>query len=435
MTSRIKGASRSQADFRAPARLAYGLVLVAFGGLGAWAAYAPLDSAAIAPGQIEVESRRKVIQHLEGGIIKDILVKEAERVKEGQVLFRLEPIQARASVDMLRQQLDTALAQEARLAAERDGSTAIVFPDELSSRPQAASARADQERQFLERRQSVDNQARMLETRLEQLREQLTGRTRQEESLASQVESLGSELSAVAPLVAKGWYAKNKFLALQREKTKHEGELGQARAEGAKLAKQQEEVQIQIEQLRQEVPRGRRARARRCPQPSRRLAGKAHGGRRRAHPHRGAGAHRGDRAEPAGDRRERRDQGRRATRRPRARQQRDRPRRPGFHARHRQRRPRAEGGGAVHGLSSRRTPTIWGKVESLTADALVNDLSKQPYYRARVIIERASLPATVAAKLIPGMPADVFITTGERSVLDYIAGPLLNAIARGMREE
>ena len=59
MTSRIKGATRSQADFRAPARLAYGLVLVAFGGLGAWAAYAPLDSAAIAPGQIEVESRRE----------------------------------------------------------------------------------------------------------------------------------------------------------------------------------------------------------------------------------------------------------------------------------------------------------------------------------------------------------------------------------------
>ena len=435
MTSRIKGATRSQADFRAPARLAYGLVLVAFGGLGAWAAYAPLDSAAIAPGQIEVESRRKVIQHLEGGIIKDILVKEAERVKEGQVLFRLEPIQARASVDMLRQQLDTALAQEARLAAERDGSTAIVFPDELSSRLQAASARADQGRQFLERRQSVDNQARMLETRLEQLREQLTGRTRQEESLASQVESLGSELSAVAPLVAKGWYAKNKFLALQREKTKHEGELGQARAEGAKLAKQQEEVQIQIEQLRQKF---REDAARELADARSRLADL----REKLTVAADVLTRIEVRAPIAGIVQNLRVTGASGVIKagePLADLVPDSNEivlaaqvstldidsvAPGQKAEVR-----------FQGLSSRRTPTIWGKVENLTADALVNDLSKQPYYRARVIIERASLPASVAAKLIPGMPADVFITTGERSVLDYIAGPLLNAIARGMREE
>jgi HlyD family type I secretion membrane fusion protein len=437
MTSRTneRRASRGFADFRAPARVAYGLVILAFGVLGGWAAYAPLDSAAIAPGQIEVESRRKVIQHLEGGIIKEILVKEAEWVQEGQVLFRLEPIQARASVDMLRKQLDAVLAREARLLAERDGSRTISFPDELRSRPQAAAALADEERQFLERRQSVDNQVRMLDARLDQLREQVTGRARQEAALASQVESLNSELTAVAPIVAKGYYAKNKFLALQRDKTRLEGEFGQARAEGAKLTKQQEEVQIQIEQLRQKFREDA----------ARELAD----ARNRLSDLREKLAVAADvltrvevRAPMAGVVQNLRVAGVSGV---------------------------IKAGEAIGelvpgsnevvvaaqvstldidsvapgqkaeirfaGLSSRRTPTIWGRVESVTADALLNDASKQPYYRARVIVERATLPAAVVAKLIPGMPADVLITTGERSVLDYIVGPLLNAIAKGMREE
>jgi HlyD family type I secretion membrane fusion protein len=425
----------SFADFRAPARVAYGLVILAFGVLGGWAAYAPLDSAAIAPGQIEVESRRKVIQHLEGGIIKEILVKEAEWVQEGQVLFRLEPIQARATADMLRKQLDSVLAQEARLVAERDGRASISVPDELRARPQAAAALADEERQFLERRQSMDNQARMLDARLEQLSEQMIGRSRQETALAAQIESLNSELTAVAPLVAKGWYAKNKFLALQRDKSRMEGELGQTRADGARLSKQQEEIQIQIEQLRQKF---REDAARELADTRSRLSDL----REKLAVAADVLTRIEVRAPMAGVVQNLRVTGvsgvikagevigelvpgsnevvvaaqvstldiDSVT--------------PGQKAEIR-----------FAGLSARRTPTIWGRVESLSADALLNDTSKQPYYRARVIIERATLPAAVVAKLIPGMPADVLITTGERSVLDYIIGPLLNAIAKGMREE
>src|SRR5437773_5556726 len=92
----------ASADYRKPALLGFVVVIATFGVMGGFAAHAPLDSAAIAQGQIEVDSRRKAIQHLEGGIIKEILVREAEAVKAGQVLFRLEPVQAQANDEMLR---------------------------------------------------------------------------------------------------------------------------------------------------------------------------------------------------------------------------------------------------------------------------------------------------------------------------------------------
>jgi multidrug efflux pump subunit AcrA (membrane-fusion protein) len=78
---------------------------------------------------------------------------------------------------------------------------------------------------------------------------------------------------------------------------------------------------------------------------------------------------------------------------------------------------------------------VSGRVQSVSADAMTNETTRQNYYLARVVISRNDMPAKVAAKLTPGMPADVLIVTGERSALDYFIGPLRNALARGMREE
>src|SRR3712207_938987 len=110
---------------------ASGLVLVFIGGLGAWSAVAPLESAAIAAGSVEAETSRKTVQHLEGGIVAKILVKDGDAVKTGQPLIQLDDTKARAAAQALRGQLHEAQAREARLLAERDGRDAIQLPTAL----------------------------------------------------------------------------------------------------------------------------------------------------------------------------------------------------------------------------------------------------------------------------------------------------------------
>src|SRR5882762_579893 len=109
-----------------------GVIAVFFFGMGGWAAYAPLNGAVVAPAVVKVEGNRKTVQHLDGGIVKKLLVKEGERVAIGQSLIILEDTQARAAVDMLSQQSYALRTQEARLLAERDGYKSIALPDELS---------------------------------------------------------------------------------------------------------------------------------------------------------------------------------------------------------------------------------------------------------------------------------------------------------------
>src|SRR5690348_13861576 len=187
----------ASANYRAPALAGAALIVLAFGFAGAFAARAPLDSAAVAQGQIEVDSRRKAIQHLEGGIVEQILVNESEMVRRDQVLFRLEPTQARANAEMLRKQLDAALAQDARLTAELDRKSDIAFPSELIARTTAAAVMASEERQFAERRQSLDNQVRMLEARRAQAEQDINGRSRQQVAMQAQIDSMAGEIEKV----------------------------------------------------------------------------------------------------------------------------------------------------------------------------------------------------------------------------------------------
>jgi HlyD family secretion protein len=424
----------ASADYRKPAIIGFSVVMAAFGGLGGFAALAPLDSAAIAQGQIEVDSHRKSIQHLEGGIVKEILVREAEVVKAGQVLFRLEPVQAKANAEMLRNQFDAALAQEARLLAELDGASRVTFPHELKTRGTSADVMANEERQFLERRRSLESQMRILETRIEQTAQEIKGRTRQENAMTGQIGSIETELTAVEPLAQQGLYPLNRLLALKRDKLRLEGELGQTRADIERMSHQQDEARLQIEQLQQKFhadaahdladARGRLSDVReklsiagdvltrvdiRAP-----LAGVVQNLRVAGI---GAVVKGGDTIAdlvPTGDNLVIAAQvspldvdsvmsGQKAEIR-------------------------------FTTFSSRRVPAVFGHVESVSADAIYNDTSKQSYYLARVVVDPANLPSTIATKLLPGMPAEILIATGERTVMDYLVGPLANALVKGMRE-
>ncbi len=117
------------------------VILVFVVGFLGWAALAPLDSAVMAPGVIVVETHRKTIQHLEGGIVRAVLVKDGQTVTAGQLLVQLDDTQARASLQLLMGESDALAAQEARLTAERDGAATVAFPADLLAR--AADLKVD----------------------------------------------------------------------------------------------------------------------------------------------------------------------------------------------------------------------------------------------------------------------------------------------------
>jgi multidrug efflux pump subunit AcrA (membrane-fusion protein) len=134
------------------------IVILFFGVLGAWAALAPLSGAVLAPGTIKVEGNNKAVQHLDGGIVREILVKEGDEVKEGQLLIRLDDVQARATVQLMRSQYYSLLALSARLKAERDGQAKIDMPSEFLQRqndPEVAQIIAGQVNLFDGRRRTL----------------------------------------------------------------------------------------------------------------------------------------------------------------------------------------------------------------------------------------------------------------------------------------
>ncbi len=165
-------------NWKHPAILGYIIITMTFLVPGAWSAFAELDSAVVATGVVAAESNRKTVQHLEGGIIQDILVREGQRVKQGDVLFRLDTTQAQANLDLYQNQLYAALAQEARLLAEREGMSELTFPKELSEAqhlPMVARAVADQMKGFNERRASLLGQEGLLEIKIGQYKTEIEG--------------------------------------------------------------------------------------------------------------------------------------------------------------------------------------------------------------------------------------------------------------------
>ncbi len=122
------------ASWKRPALIGYIVIILTFGVMGTWSAFARLDRAVVAPGTVNIESSRKTVQHLEGGIVNDIRVKEGQDVKEGDVLLRLAPTQAKANADLVRNQLEAAEVLEARPSAELNTRSEITLPPEIEVR-------------------------------------------------------------------------------------------------------------------------------------------------------------------------------------------------------------------------------------------------------------------------------------------------------------
>ncbi len=232
------------------------IVGVTFFGFGAWAALAPLASAVVAPGTIIAEARRKTIQHFEGGIVSEVLVREGDAVARGAALFRLDPTQPASRAERLRNQLFTRLSQAARLRAERDEAAGIVLPDELRANrddPAIAEVIASEQRLFEERRRSVLGQIELLDQKASQLALEIKGIDAQEVSKVEQSRIIKLEIADVRPLLEKGLIQRPRVFALEREAARLDGEAGELVARRARSNEQIAEARLQILQLRQKV--------------------------------------------------------------------------------------------------------------------------------------------------------------------------------------
>jgi HlyD family type I secretion membrane fusion protein len=440
MTQALAMGGNAAGDESAWGPIVTGLVILAlfFGGLGTWAATAPLNAAVVGEAVVKVAGNRKSVQHLDGGIVRELLVREGDRVAAGDVLLVLDNTEARAEYDLVSQQITTLAAQEARLIAERDDTRSIVFPDSLVARqsePAVLAAMDAQRDEFQSRRTALEGQATILSQRLLQLQDQVAAGEVLLQSQQAQLTSLRDERASLDDLFKKGLVTKPRMLQLERSATGLEGQIATTAGQIAASDKAAEEIEAQIRQLRSdrlaEVAEKLSETQARLADLTPRLTNATAGlGRMEiTAPYAGevvdlavfsigAVIGRGERlldivpedtllvveakvrVEDIADIA------------------------PGMR-------------GEVHFTSykQRVTPLIHGSIRSVSADRLTDERTQIPYYVAEIAVDEAELAANPEIQLYPGMPATVAITTRERTALDYLLGPLTASFDRSFREK
>lgn len=414
------------------------IVLIFFGFFGAWAIFAPLDSAAIATGTVGVENNRRTVQHLEGGIVKDILVRNGDKVTQGQTLIRLEGVQPLAQLQLIRGQRNALLARAARLRAERDASNGISFPEELTAQSgdeRVQESMLGQLNIFEARKDAIEGQRQILGQRVAQFDEEIIGLQAQIRSADEQLVLIEDELEGLQTLFDKGLTPKSRLLALQRRRAEIQGERGQNLAAIARAKQNIAESEIRIFELRTEQVNEVVAELREVETELldlRERLGAAEDVQRRTdvlspsdgtvvdmqvHTT-GAVIRPGERLLDVV---------------------------PGNVKLIIEARVNPTDIDIVHaGLTAqvrlvafnqRVTPTVEGIVAGVSADRLTDETTGEAYYTARVELTDQQDPRLEGLTLLPGMPAEVLIRTGERTLVQYLVSPVRQSFTRSLREQ
>lgn len=421
---------------RAPRLIGMVILLVVFGGFGLWAMFAPLDSAALAPGVVTVKSYRKTVQHLEGGIVSEILVSNGQLVEQGQTLLVLDNTQSKAELGILKGQYFTTRAMENRLAAERDLLDVIEFSDDLDTEDVRALEAIKNERQiFVARRDDRLGEIEVLEQRIMQLESQIQGLQALISSKEEIVASYDDEVNDLVELLADGYVDKQRLRDLQRSRSRSLGELADNRASIAQAEVQIGETRLQILQLNKRFTTDvvdqlaqtqagvydLRERISAIEDRLRRtvitapVAGIVMG----MNTHTIGGVVQPgktlldivpDLAELVIEAQVSPIDIDRVT-------------------------PGMETTVRFSAFKNATTPTIKGQLTQISADRLVDEQTGSPYYLARVELTEEGKKMLGPLILVPGMPAEVLIKTGERTFFDYLVQPASNAFARSLIED
>ena len=245
-------------DDRPIRRLGYTLIIIVFGFFGAWAYFAPLGSAVLAPGSVTVEGYRKTVQHLEGGIVKALHVRDGDNVKKVQTLVELDDTSTSAQLETLRGQLFSALAREARLVAERDGKSTVTYPAELleaSNEQRVQENIRVQDQSFAVRKQSRNGEISILKEQRQQLLAKIEGIKAQSTSRSSLSASLNKELTDFRAMLKEGYIEKQKVAELERRLAESEGDKGDFIANIATAQTQISEISLKVLQIEKNFQR------------------------------------------------------------------------------------------------------------------------------------------------------------------------------------
>lgn len=412
------------------------LLIVNLGIFGVWANTVPLRSAVIAPGVIKVMSKRKAVQHFEGGIVRSILVREGDLVESGQILARLDTTQIEASLGVLETKLFADLAIEARLAAEHSGATTIAFPEELlnTTRQEAKLAMRTQEAEFAARTASLEGESKLLDQQILQLQHTIRGLESSSKALDQQLASLQEEIRDGDYLLAKGLARKPKVLALRRAEAEVEAQIARNAAANAESRGKIAELEDRRRQLTynrsQDIAKLRHTTGEEIADIRHRIVGLRDRLVRsdlRA-PERGTAVGLNTRhlnavlgpretlleIVPAKDRLVIE-----ATLRPSDRNEVY----AGQPARIR-----------ILAFNVRRTPIMLGAVTNVSADTLTDPKTGIASYLAEIELQPAADIQPYLASLQPGMPIEAFIETGERTFTEYLLQPMMLRVNRAFRE-
>jgi epimerase transport system membrane fusion protein len=217
------------------------IIFVVFGILGGWMAFAPLASSSVAMGEVSADLDKKTVQHLEGGKVSAIYVKDGDRVKKGQVLLKLRDVQIKSQLDILNAQYQDAIALYARLKAQRDGKSKITFPDDLVDE----IAIRDQKNIFETTAKTIKHEKIITKNRIVQLQEQIGGLEALIESSRKRLKSIDEERKEQEELFEQRLVDKQRIRELKRESTRINGDLVNTQSEIAKLKEQISQVKTQ----------------------------------------------------------------------------------------------------------------------------------------------------------------------------------------------
>jgi HlyD family type I secretion membrane fusion protein len=415
--------------------LSGGLIIVAgASALGAWGALAPLTGAIVAPAVVKVDLNRKVVQHQEGGIVREIFVRDGDHVKAGQELVRLDDVRIDAQLDLLRTQLEAERAKAARLEAERAYAAKPQFPASLRKRksdPKVAELLAKETNLFRARREA-------LETQIAVLRRQIGETSAEEKALAQQLEAEGralrlqkEELGANQRLLEQGYIQKTRILTLQRAVAEYEARFGEHQAQAAQARQRATELELRILSLRNEY-------AQQAADELKDTTARLFDLEERIRPSKDASERQRITAPISGE-----IVGLRVfspgsvigprdvlmeivpAKRTLIVEARIRPE----DINHVQKGSPAEI--RLTAYKSRTTPLVNGTVSYVSGDRLVDADSHAAYYSVHIEVDRGSLHDLV---MQAGMPAEVYIRTDSRTVLDYLLAPVTQSLRRAMRE-
>lgn len=407
------------------------LLTAGLGGILAWSAVAPIESAAVAPGVVAVESARKSIAHLRGGIVAEILVREGDRVRAGQLLLRLDDTEARSEYQAVQARIAALGARKARLSAEKSGAETLARPENLQERAALRSALEREAELMTSRKAALDGEQAVLEQQQAQLEAQVAGLAAQIEAAEERLGLYGEEIEALESLERDGIGDRSRLMEWRRRAADLRGEIAGYRAAQAEARVRIGEIGLQIEQLH--TARGAQiaeglaeveaeladltereralARALDLTELSAPVEGTVMGLQASTI---GGVVRPGEPVldlVPAGD--ELIVEARVSP----------------------QDIDRVQAGQTAElrmtALPGRTTPTVEGTLETVSADALLDERTGEAYYRARISVQENSW----LSDLQPGMPVLAFVQTGSQSFASYLIRPMTDSLAWAFREQ